>query len=780
MGARVSPTFRVHCRNWVGVFIATGFLVTLLGCSTSDDKEPPPTPTPPPVESVAPLQYVDGEVCGDCHIDEAELWQGSHHDLAMQEATEDSVLGDFGDRQFRYNGITSTFFRRDGGFWVRTDGPDGQLRDFPIAYTFGVEPLQQYLIEFSDGRIQALSICWDTRPRSQGGQRWFHLYPDEGVDSDDSLHWTGPQQNWNFMCAECHSTHLQKNFDGVENRFGTSWSEIDVSCQACHGPASGHLTWLEEENEVPHFGFPVSLRRDVNWVFATGEVIAQQEIKTGNQIELNVCAQCHSRRGAITDQRVQGQSLLQSHRPALLEEDLYFADGQIKDEVYVWGSFLQSKMSQAGVTCTDCHNSHSLEVFGGADQVCLICHSSAIFDSSEHHFHSAGSPGARCVNCHMPARTYMQVDDRRDHSFRVPRPDLSLTVGTPNACNSCHDDESPAWAVTRLEEWYGEWSPGPHYGEALHAGRTGAVGASAALAALASDLEQPPIVRATALTQLGPPLGTEQQAALRTGFADSSPLVRWGALRAVQAMPFEARLPLVAPLLADPTRLVREQAALALAAVPSSRLRSDQQNALGRALSEYRTSQLFSADRPESYFNLGVLAYQRARFEESERHYQKALEIDARFIPALVNLVDLYKEQQREEEGERLLRLGLSLSPESAELHFGLGLLLIRTGLPHLGLSRLRRAAELQPQVARYSYTYAVALESAGRRAEALDLLRSSILHVPNSRELLMALVTMSRDAGSLDEARQFLDRLITLEPEDSQLRALRRQLESR
>jgi hypothetical protein len=176
--------------------------------------------------------------CAACHAKENAAWQGSRHRAAMQVADAKTMLGNFNGARFTYAGVTSTFSKRDGKFLVRTDGPDGKLHDYEARYTFGVDPLQQYLIEVPDGRLQALSIAWDVERK-----RWFHLYPKERVDSADELHWTRPSQNWNYMCADCHSTALRKNYDAVADRFRTQWSEISVGCEACHGPGSAHVAW---------------------------------------------------------------------------------------------------------------------------------------------------------------------------------------------------------------------------------------------------------------------------------------------------------------------------------------------------------------------------------------------------------------------------------------------------------------------------------------------------------------------------------------------------------
>ncbi len=293
----------------------------------------------------------------------------------MQVADESTVLGDFDDATFAHNGITSIFFKREEKFLVRTDGPEGELQEYEIAYTFGLEPLQQYLIAFPGGRFQALSLAWDTRPAQEGGQRWFHLYPDEEIQYDDPLHWTAISQNWNHMCAECHSTQLKKNYLEEEDRYETSWSEINVSCEACHGPASAHVAWAEEleAGETPQYpkqnGLVVQLKEanDVSWVFEGNSGMARRNPPRGSNLQLETCARCHARRGLLHEDYQHGRPLMDTHRPALLEESLYYADGQIQDEVYVYGSFLQSKMYQQGVTCSNCHYPHSLELYGSED-----------------------------------------------------------------------------------------------------------------------------------------------------------------------------------------------------------------------------------------------------------------------------------------------------------------------------------------------------------------------------------------------------------------------------
>ncbi|MCA8974263.1 MAG: cytochrome C, partial [Planctomycetes bacterium] len=420
--------------------------------------------------------YVGRERCVSCHELEHRAWHGSHHDLAMQVADESTVLGDFADSTFEHFGVTSRFFRDGDRFMVRTDGADGTLADFPVAYVFGVSPLQQYLIRFHGGRLQALGICWDARPQQQGGQRWFHLY-DERLEHDDPLHWTSRNQNWNYMCAHCHSTDLRKGYDVVSDSYSTRWSEIDVSCEACHGPGSHHQDWADapvgQRPKAPHAGFETSLRTDAVWSFAAGAPTATRTGGSAPAVVTETCAPCHSRRSLLEEGNAPG-ALHDRIQLSLLEENLYHADGQIEDEVYVYGSFAQSKMFHAGVTCTDCHDPHTLRPYAPGNALCGRCHQPAVFDVPEHHHHPVGSAGASCTACHMPSRRYMVVDPRLDHSIRIPRPDLTVKFGTPDACANCHDGpaEGAAWAAAAIEAWRGPDRPLPaHWTDALAAGR---------------------------------------------------------------------------------------------------------------------------------------------------------------------------------------------------------------------------------------------------------------------------------------------------------------------
>lgn len=737
----------------------------LLGACGQDREAPPASAAAPPVAT-----FVGGQVCAACHVEQAQSWAASHHALAMQRATSSTVRGDFGNTGLEHGTVRTRFFRRGDEFWVNTDDAQGNLRDFRIDFTFGVEPLQQYLVALEGGRYQALLTAWDTRSADAGGQRWFHLSPDEAVDHEDPLHWTGVYYNWNSSCAECHSTGLTKNLDTTNNSFATVWSSDSVDCEACHGPGSLHAA----APTTVRLGLPAVPR---SWVFAGGAGIAQRVPSGASTDEIEVCAQCHSRRTQLNDSHEPGDSFLDGFRPALLDPLLYHADGQILDEVYEYGSFLQSRMYAVGVTCTDCHDPHSGLLRATGNGLCGTCHAPSAFDTPEHHRHSAGDAGSQCVDCHMPERTYMVVDGRRDHSFRVPRPDLSTSLGVPNACTNCHEDRSVEWAASQVAAWFPGGRSGTfHYAQALHAGRTWAADRHSLLTRVIGDPEMPAMVRATAINLLAAQMDDSDIELIGRGVSDGAPLVQLAALEALQSVPVSRRIDFGQRFLSDAPIALRIAAARALLPAREG-LSVARRGDLDRALAEYRATQQFNADRVESLLNLGNLAAESGAQGDAEAIYRRALETQPRFAPTYVNLADLYRQQGREREAEELLRRGIELEPGDPSLKHALGLSLVRSNRLDEALELLREASELGTAEPLYAYVYGVALHSSGARDAGLEELENVAESFPGYAPVLFALATMHRDAGGIETAREYARRLLDVSPGDSAARALAAEL---
>jgi tetratricopeptide (TPR) repeat protein len=743
-------------------------------------------------QPAAAATYVGEPACTPCHEAQTKEWRQSHHARAMEVASDATMLGDFNDASFTYAGVTSTFSKRDGRFFVRTDGPDGQLHDYQIAYTFGFVPLQQYLVAFPGGRFQCLPIAWDTRPKEKGGQRWFHLYPAERITSGDPLHWTGPNQNWNYMCADCHSTNLVRNFDLATNSYTTTWSEINVSCETCHGPGSAHVKWAEDRKkrglrgrDDSSMGLDVQGLRAVDYSgFGVGDAssLASRPVdRKRQQAEVQACAPCHARRGPITAVPDIGRTFLDSYRPALLEDGLYYPDGQILEEVYEYASFTQSKMYAAGVTCSDCHNAHSLKQRGTGNNVCGHCHLPLTYDTPAHHHHKQDTDAARCASCHMRTTTYMVVDPRYDHSFRVPRVDYTLQYGIPNACTTpCHADKSVKWSSDAIIKWYGpERKRGNDYVAALDAARRGLPGAEQALRAAILTPAFPPVGRATAIAMLEEYYTPASIDALQSGVTDPDAIVRAAAARTLASLPPPDRVRLGRALLTDAVRLVRAWAASSLAGISRDLLTQEEAAALARASEEYVALEMAVAERPEAHLNLSSFYLRQGRARDAEAALRTALRLDPRNVPARVNLADLYRAESREREAEQLLSEAIRLEPRAAEAAHALGLLYVREGRRDEAMPLLERAYSILPGIPRYGYVYAVALHDAGSVGKAIAVLAAVHTARPSDVDTLAALAMYEMERGNMRAAAEWAERLVALRPDDPGAKELLNQVKS-
>jgi predicted CXXCH cytochrome family protein len=746
--------------------LVAGLALAMIAATSCRQATQPPAPAAESARAAtAPAaQNVGAAVCAGCHAVEASAWKPSQHARAMMQASPASVLAKFAGA-FRYNGITSTFSRKGDGFVVSTDGPDGKIHDYPIAYTFGVEPLQQFLVPFPRGRFQALSIAWDSRPAAQGGQRWFHLHPGERVDSKDVLHWTGPAGNWNYMCAECHSTGLEKRYASTSDTYDTRWTDVDVGCESCHGPGSRHVEWARagagSTDPAKGLVFSIADTSGGVWQMPAGGSIAKRTAPLSSRAEIETCARCHSRRSQVWPEYRFGDPLAQSHRVSWLEDGLYFADGQQQDEVYNYGSFLQSKMYAAGVTCSNCHNPHSGALVLQGNALCARCHLPGKYDQPSHHFHKSGSAGAACVSCHMPARTYMVIDARRDHAFKVPRPDESVTYGVPNACTGCHTGKSDAWAAAAVAKWYPQAPSRPSWTGVIAAARASRLTNAGPLVQLAQDLVTPAIVRATAVSYLGGLPGTAE--AIRRAATDADPMVRRAAAAALPSLQPADRLTIGLPLTSDPVRTVRLEAVMPLAQTPASFFSGDERQRLMRGVDEYRRAQEFNGDRAEAHINLGALEQALGNFDEGRREFALAIARQPQFVPGYLNLAELERAAGNMSASEEALRKGLSVVPSEASLHHALGLALVRQHRAADALVELARASQLAPEDPRYVYVYAVALHDTGKPEDARRALEHAAARMPGNAEILSALASYARERGDTTREAQWRAKLEAL-----------------
>ncbi len=654
----------------------------------------------------------------------------------MQTATSGTVLGAFTGASIGDGAGRARLFRENNELRVETAGRDGKQAVFDIAYTFGVFPLQQYLIRFPDGRLQVLDWAWDARPRTEGGQRWFR--PLEAASPGSALHWTGREMNWNFACAACHSTGVRANYDEAADRFATTWTEMNVACAACHGPGAGHLAWAERRDPADtSFGFRSKLgRQDVpRFGFAKPTQAIASLVAAGSREKLgDVCFPCHARREQIVAAPQIGDHFLDDYRPALLDPALYEPDGQNKSEVFEFGAFSQSRMARAGVTCANCHDAHSLSLKAPGNAVCTQCHRPAVFDAASHTHHPAGSAASQCVACHMPSRTFMGVHVRHDHGFRLPRPGLA-DIGVSNGCAACHADRSARWLADALARW--NQAPRPTgFADAFAAVQAGAPADRRLIRAL-GDAGLPGIVRGTAAGLLGDPAAPDAAAALTAAAQDADPLVRLGAARALAQADDATRAAAGTPLLSDPSRAVRLEAAQSLADLPRDLLPPAASDRLRSSVAELRSALETGLDRPETRTDYGSLLARLGLASAADAQFRAAMRLAPDFMAARVDLADVDRARGNEAGARAVLHGATAITPADLRVVESMALSDIRNGDRSGAIVLLTQLCARAPQDAAAARLLALALSEANRTLEAETILRRALAARPHDVSLL-------------------------------------------
>lgn len=705
--------------------------------------------------------FVGDQTCQSCHRQEWEDWKGSHHDYAIGEADEEHVRGDFENAEFS-QGENSYRFYRNGQNYMVDATEQGETETYKIDYTFGWEPLQQYLINIGEGKIQALHIAWDTEKN-----RWFSLQPDEEYESDDWMHWKGGSMNWNTMCADCHSTNLRQNYIAEADSFQTSWDVIDVSCEACHGPGGDHVEFVSSPAGEEASG--ERIREDLNLTRTTSQID-----------EINTCAPCHSLRQELTDDYMHGDPYLDHFDPSLPHPGTHFADGQILEEVYVFASFLQSKMYTEGVKCSDCHNPHSQQLRQPLtnNQLCMSCHEPE-YNTTDHHFHEPNTESSQCINCHMAGRVYMGNDYRRDHSFRVPRPDQSKQFGTPNACNDCHGDRSAEWAADAVEMWYGP-DRQDHFSDTLLKANAEQNSENKSLRELIEDTSEPEIIRATAVWYVGRYPGEDATEILQEAIESDSPMIRTTAAKAIETLQPDTRLPLLENALSDSVRSVRLGAAQQLAEFALHDVAESRRNHFENAMQEYRTYLDVNQYFPQGLMNRGQFFEKQGQTEQAIAAYQDALQRDPYFNPARINLAYLYNGIGENERAEELLRNVIEQEPRFGDAYYSLALLLAEENRMNEAVDYFEQAAEILTENARVFYNLAIAQQTLGNQDSAEAAYQKAIELEPGNGDYRYGLITLYLQEGHNQKALEQAQELSRIYPNNPQVQQLLQVVKSR
>lgn len=693
-------------------------------------------------EPMAGNAFVGDAPCQSCHAKETADWKASDHYKAMLPATDSTVLGDFAGATLTADGVTSTFYRKNGDFYINTKELDGTVNDYKVLYIFGHFPLQQYLVAFPGGRMQVPRATWDTKTK-----KWFHQYAGQKIQPMDWLHWSESAQNWNTMCATCHSTNLKKNYFMEADSFHTTWSSVNVSCESCHGPGRQHVDFVSSS------------------AYKKGDRPLDTYIKStkGQFQQLNTCTPCHALKADISQELMATGELLDDHIPQIPTTEHFHADGQIDDEVYIYTSFMQSKMMHKGVTCSNCHNPHTGKRLFANNQLCTQCHSKT-YDNASHTLHQAGTVASDCVSCHMPGKTYMGNDYRHDHSFRVPRPDQSVLYGTPNACNACHKDKSAQWAADAIKKNYGA-NRTYHFSDDLIPGSKLNASSEGHLTKLVRDTATPSIIRATALSYLGSIFTETSAALLRGALQDADALTRYHALRSLANFPPQQWMEAAGPLLSDKARAVRIAAADLFLSVPEANLPERYKAPFYPAREELRSYVLYQADFADGNVMIGDHYLKQADFGNAEKFYLRALKKDSLLNYSRLNLSVAQSALGKQSEALNVLKTAALISPENDRVFFNLALLHIEMKDTAAALKAFDKAVHLKSNNPRLYYNYGLLLYQKRQAAKAVEVLKKGVALNPRDEDLNYTLAYVYLQERQYPQAKRYIQFLQQINP---------------
>lgn len=657
--------------------------------------------------------------CAGCHAEAVKDWSRSQHAAAMASASPDTVSGDFSGATYSDEEIKARFSREGDAYVIRTT-EDGEIREWTVRYTFGTYPLQQYLIDIGDGRLQAFNIAWDSRNASKGGQRWFRLDEPGETHPGDAMHWTGIYQNWNNQCADCHSTGLKRNYNAETDVYDTSRDHVAVSCTACHETAQDHAE--AKRQDKPHSA-GLDLAAMGAWLVSEGDSPPEHQGEPSSDAQVPTCGRCHSLRTGLVD--VGGGQVHDQFSLSRLEQPLYYSDGRVREEVFVLGSFEQSKMFQAGVVCSDCHNPHSGKLKATGNAVCAQCHNAGDFDTPEHHHHPEGSEGAECVNCHMPESIFMKIDGRREHSFMVPRPDVSEASGSPDVCLRCHTDESRDWSIATVEDW----APELYESETWHHVQQQSM---AEVVDYLTDSDQPALRRATLLEQRGETLARNSLSLIAELLQNEYAVIRESGYRVLRHGAVDSVRKLAETGLDDPKLAVRIAAFETLVRLgvefDSSAWKSTR--------NEYEHFLDIQSDLPSGRVLKAQYLMANDRVYKAEKELNVALEKDRGYVPAAILLTDILRSGDRNLEAIRVIDETLAQSSEEARLIHLRGLINLKLEDYPAALANLEQAARLEPGQWLFGYRYAVALYQLGHKEKAREVTESLLSRFPDNRRI--------------------------------------------
>ncbi len=737
----------------VNLLVALFFLLGLGKTKRGDQNRPGPAGPGPKTDQVA---YAGSASCRDCHREAYAQWEGSHHALAERplDPMRDRPMFD-PPHTFKHGSQSSDIrVAPNGRFEMVTMSRSGERQVFSPERVIGVEPLRQFLVSAAGGRYQVTEIACD--PRSN---LWFNIYGEEDRQPGEWGHWTGRGMNWNMMCAFCHNTGLLKNYQGGTDSYATTTVEAGVGCEACHGPMADHVRWQRPR--------PQPARND-----PTLRPLSRDQMR-------DTCGACHARRSELTGTYPPGELFLDHYLLVIPDEtDIYYPDGQVRDEDYEYAAFLGSRMHFSKVRCFDCHQPHSAKTKLPPDDLCLNCHRLPVLpapriDPATHSFHKRGEAGDHCVDCHMPQTVYMSRHWRRDHGFTIPDPLLTKELGIPNACNRCHQDKPADWSIEYVNKWYGARMERPtrQRTRTVALARAGQTAAVPALVRMARE-EAIPYWRAVAtllLRRWGDETNVLQTLLAQAGDPDA--LVRSMAARALEPTANEgqsAAQQTLERLLGDSVRAVRVGAAWSL------RRTLDTNSVAGADLLHQLA---WNADQPQGLLQQAVWRIDRGQNAAALPLLQQAVKWDPYSAPLYNALAVSLSTEGRHEEALEQMRTACKVAPRDADCRFHLALALSELNRINEATAALEETVKLDPGFSRAWYNLGLALSQQGQPERALEALAKAEALEPRSAQVPYARATILARLGRSVEARAAATKALQLQPDHAEAALLLRSL---
>lgn len=677
--------------------------------------------------------------CWECHQDIYDSWKQSDHGMANRLFSKSEWQQAFDPtRYFTLHGEVSTFSMQNGKATIETLGAEGENADFHPEMVLAHRPMVQFLIPFENGRWQTTELAWDVN-----ANEWFNVYGDQQRRPEEWGHWSQRGMNWNAQCAICHVSHYEKNYDPIRDAYASRWSEMGINCQQCHGEMPVHLAHPEDA------------------------LVPEETVSMDAYYES--CYSCHSRREDLTGQFRIGHEFLDHHRLQLpVSDGLYFPDGQIRDEVFVTGSFWMSKMHHQGVRCLDCHDPHSLELKLPVETnaLCMRCHQSpgvdgaTVIDPLTHSHHAADSKGNRCVECHMPERTYMERDLRRDHGFHTPDPILARELGVPNTCMNCHDQEGEgeAWVEEAFVEWYGDsefLEQKRHHARTVQRGYDRDSSVKPDMLALLEQ-ETSPVWRAAFATMILEMQPTRDELERLLPFLeDPSPLVRAAVVQGAGGVPGMDTL--IRPALEDESRLVRLDAAWQL---------RDQLPVDGSMRNELEHYMRYVSDQPGGALRMAHDHADRGEEDPALMWMQRVVQWDPTSADAWMNYGLMLHRFEQPHDAIEAFEQAYQLDSTSVIPLTYQAMLIGEQDDLQATQEAWERVIAVDPDYGRAWYNLGLLFAQQGDRQTAITYLDQGMSVSPDDPDIPYAKITLLMQAGDVDAARRTIERLLRSHPD--------------